>query len=404
MCTAVIVSSHKSGSGKPILLKHRDLPYDEYATLGNAVGYIESKRFGKRGILAVTNISGRRKSPLCGINSSGFAIVNTATYNLGPRNFNTQIPPSVVICEALSKCSCIGEFEKLLDNFYDKLMPANYGVIDDSGRTYYYEACNYKIEREDQSNWERGYKVFTNYSYSGDYENRPGTDRCIVTEEIMKRSGSKPISVDYLFNEISRSYANNLLGFDLKRNGNPFGEYFIDGLTIPLRSTTFSAVIEGNILWVSLGYPPVSAVIPFVMGMPIPDTSEVTSYFSALRNAIFDINVGEGNSYFHFSKLYNMTRTGWMQLISDLEYDSLKNFNRDMDETELSCFYHEYFMRISDLYRNILKEENLIEDSYKHYKLCTYGERKDRSIPVVSIRTVRDDILTIIRKSVNGRK
>lgn len=378
MCTAVVVAGGRSKSGKPMLLKHRDVPYDSFRQKENSVVYCASKRYGERGILAVVDKGLQKGSVLCGMNADGFSIINTATYNMGLRNFNTQYVPSKLMYDALSSCSDKKDFDVLLASSHRRMMPANYGVIDRHGNAFYYEVSERGWQCLDVAVELSGCLAFTNYSRYGDISNKPGLERQIVADSLINSDVNRKISAAILFNEISRSFRNDLLGIDMVKSGNPFGDYFMDGFFIPLRSTTFSAVFEGNVIWVSLGYPPLAVSVPIIIGRDLPDIP--VQMFSDAKKKVFDLNVGEGNRYFNFGLMYDKCGNGFTQRIMNLEKEMSKDFDDTFKDSELAEFYRTYINKIALLYTDFLQADR-IEDRYSTFRICGYGEKKDEVIP-----------------------
>lgn len=377
MCTAVIVSGNRAESGNPMLLKHRDMPYNIYGQRENSVVYCGCRRYGEKGILAVVDKGQSNGRVLCGMNADGFSIINTATYNKGIRNFNTQSVPSRLMYDALSTCRDKNDFDALLTSFHSRLMPANYGVTDRQGNAFYYEVSERDWKSIDVTKDESGCWTFTNYSISGDSDNKPGLERHKVAASIVDSYKDRKISVEMLMDGISRSFRNDLLNIDLMKTGSPFGEYFMDGYFIPLRSTTFSAVFEGNVIWISLGYPPLSVTIPVQLGRTIPDIP--VQMFSEAKRKIFDINTGEGNRYFNFSMMYDGSRNGFMERIKNLEREMRRDFQPDSQDSTLKEFYKTYIDKIVALYTEFL-EMGIERDRYSEYRLCEYGRKGDEVI------------------------
>ena len=397
MCTAVIVASDRSKSGKPMLMKHRDISYNSLRHKENGLVYCCSKRYGDRGILAVVDKGQQDRGVLCGMNVDGFSIINTATYNLGLRNYSTQYVPSKLMYDALSSCSDKRDFERLLESYCRRLMPANYGIIDRQGNASYYEVSERNWQCLDVAKEQSGCLTFTNYSRSGDSGNKPGLERQMVADRILNSDVDRKISVSMLLNEISRSFRNDLLGLDMLKTGNPFGEYFFDGLFIPLRSTTFSAVFEGNVIWVSLGYPPISISVPVIIGCDLPDIP--VHMFSNAKKKVFDLNVGEGNRYFNFSLMYDRCGNGFTQRIMNLEEDMARDFRDTFKKSELADFYEIYLNKIMLLYTEFLQKERET-DRYSMFRICDYGEKKDEVVAEKSSYGL-NKILKVVRRNKN---
>lgn len=392
MCTATIISKKIAETERPILLKHRDISFSSNNHRGNRIEYQSSVRFGKKGIISVADShSLDGGSSLCGMNVAGFAIINTATYNLGTRDFNNQIAPSKLMYKALAECENAIEFEQMLERMACKMMPANYGIIDKDGNAFYYEVGEVSWTRIDVDNIQDNHITFTNFSQSGSRNNRIGLERCVTATAIMNETIEREriITPRSLFDNISRSFRNEFLNIDLKKQDNPFGDYFVDGIFIPLKTTTFSAVFQRGVAWIMLGYPPTSVVVPVLMNRELPpfmcksgerQTAEIYNKSFELKKRIFDINVGEGNKYFNFNLLYNMAGTGYMQQIGELEDWMYNNFDTTFSETSLSDFYKEYYKRIENTYNCFLSEKTE-NDRYAEYRLCELDQKFDIIIP-----------------------
>ena len=75
-CTSAIISGSLTADGRPILWKHRDT-----SDLNNKVERIDAA--GKIPYVALFNSSDKEcKEAWMGMNDAGFAIMNTASYNL----------------------------------------------------------------------------------------------------------------------------------------------------------------------------------------------------------------------------------------------------------------------------------------------------------------------------------
>ncbi len=399
MCTAAVISKSLTKEKEyPLLLKHRDLSSTNLHHKGNMLIYQSSKKFGKDGILSVVDCQSRNgRQSLCGTNSSGFAIINTATYNLGQRNFNIQIPPSDVMYKALGTCETQSDFDNLLYSFKGRLSPANYGIIDSLGNTVYYEVGTSKIEKLDVGISADKYVAFTNFSRCGN-EGHPGLERYDSANGQIKKSleDNKYISPELLFDNVSRSFKSAFFGLDLRKDGNPLGEYFIDDVFIPSRRTSFSVIFQGKTIWAALGYPPTSFVVPIVFAQSLPgfmcmspdcNASLMSEMSLELKKRVFDINTGEGNRYFNFSRLYNREGTGISQRIAAVEKWMYENFSPELRESALSAFYEEYFRKINGVYTDILRR-GWNSDVPDEYRACGYDDKID----------IQTDNTTLIRR------
>ncbi len=390
MCTGCVVAGKVAEAGIPILMKHRDVPSDVLHHGGNVVHYQDCRKFGRKGILSVVDSSKyTEQGSLCGVNSAGFTIMNTATYNLGIRDSKRQISPSRVMFMALSECESALDFEKLLYSFRGKIMPSNYGVIDNIGQTYFYEVGSEKWSMVDVDVTDAGYVVFTNYSKSG-IASKVGLEREMSANYGINQGlkNNSSITPRILIDNISRSFYSPFFDLDLKRIENPLGCYFPDDVFIPSRRTSFTAVFQRNIIWLVLGYPPTAYTVPIIFGRDLPDyatynensgTSKLAEMSLALKRRVFDVNTGEGNRYFNIKRIMNDRNTGILQQISQVENWMYSNFFSEMSDVELRSFYDEYYHQIMDSYQALM-QTSIEPDRYGGFRICLLDEKFDGQI------------------------
>ena len=78
-CTSAIIGANATPDGRPLLWKHRDT-----STIDNKVEYITSKE-GEYNYVALFNADDKRcEQAWIGMNDVGFAVMNTASYNITP--------------------------------------------------------------------------------------------------------------------------------------------------------------------------------------------------------------------------------------------------------------------------------------------------------------------------------
>lgn len=73
-CTSAIISGKVTPDGRPIMWKNRDT-----GNLENCVRYMKGEKYG---FIAITSYDDNPKSVWMGTNDTGFAIMNTLSYNL----------------------------------------------------------------------------------------------------------------------------------------------------------------------------------------------------------------------------------------------------------------------------------------------------------------------------------
>ena len=212
-----------------------------------------------------------------GMNSAGFCIMNTATYDLK----DDDVPSSLmdregqVMYMALSKCKDLADFEKLLDDLERPMgVEANFGVIDAFGGAAYYEVNNTKWVKFDVNAEPDGYMIVTNFTRTGRKEDRKGEDRfkCVsdMMDSVLKsakessatgiQNGVKGLDHKFMYLMISRS------GAPVLRN-------------ITSSSIVFEGVRKGenpmySVMWTALGYPLSTTYLPLM----VTDKDNIPSY------------------------------------------------------------------------------------------------------------------------------
>ena len=250
-CTSVIISSRHNA--RPVMLKHRDT--DE---LNNRIERFEGEKFAFIGLVNSPSGGGE---VWAGMNSAGFCIMNTATYDLKDDDVPADLMDreGVVMYRALGICSCTADFEYMLDTLSRPMgVEANFGVIDAHGGAAYYEVNNHswvKFDVCDPSVAPSGYMVVTNFTRTGRPEDRKGVDRFEKASDIMEKlvgEGERAIGHEELLSRVSRS-----------------GRPIIRDITSA--SIVFEGVVEGSdaeksVMWTVLGWPGASVAVPLLVG------------------------------------------------------------------------------------------------------------------------------------------
>ena len=243
-CTSVIISGKVRADGKPVMMKHRDTGH-----LSNDIMWFQGEKYSFIGL--VNTDEPLKKEVWAGTNSAGFSIMNTATYDLKEDDVPVEQMDreGYMMYRALEICATVEDFEHFLDTLSKPMgIEANVGVIDANGGAMYYEIDNWRIRAKYDVNEEpSGYRVVTNFTWSGREEDRKGVDRYEKATQLLAET-CIPISEwdhDFLINKISRS-----------------------GAPILRPITTASIVFEDGIMWASLGLPDKNPYEPYtVAGM-----------------------------------------------------------------------------------------------------------------------------------------
>lgn len=375
-CTSVIISGKVTASGKPVMMKHRDA-----GELNNRIEWFRGPVYS---FIGLVNSPSEGGEVWTGTNSAGFSIMNTASYNIKDDDVpsDEMDKEGIVMFKALGSCASTEDFERLLDTMERPMgVEANFGVIDAKGGAAYYEVNNHSWVKYDVSADPKGWRVVTNFSESGRYEDYMGYERYLTASAIMNELDSEAlngkIDVDHnvLFWNFSRSYRHEMLGFDylkdfnsLSRN-NGFKGVVVDQDFIPRRSTAASIVIEGvkagedplhTIMWTILGYPACSVAMPLMVNDSdtVPSFMKKTSssmnspmcdmVLDIKSNNVFRYRISNGKNYLDLTKVVELLHScsevesyinsSWNGLFSEwtkgsLSYEKFKSqYNEKLEE------------------------------------------------------------------------
>ena len=328
--TSAIVSGRLTANGRPLMWKNRDTN-----DLNNRVERIKAHD-GLMEFVALFDARDLQDTAAwMGFNEAGFAIMNTASYNLngndGVKNMDRE---GELMRYALERCKTVDDFEGLLKTLPKPLgVEANFGVIDALGNGAYFETGNFKYVKFDLADATSGILTRTNYSYSGTKDKGMGyvrekNEKALLAPHI----AAQDITPAVFTEDLSRTFYNSLIGKDYTRSGD---NWIVDQDFIPRRISTASVVIEGIVpgenpllttMWIALGYPPCAEVFPCWIGENgVPDiltgtTAENHSVqcdkVNKRKEDVFPLVRGNGKQYLNLSKLYNNEGTGYCQTLT----------------------------------------------------------------------------------------
>ena len=266
-CTSMVASARATASGKPLLWKHRDSSGDmnfvaRTAPTDSTYGF-SALYNGGDSLLA---------DAWAGVNEAGFAIMNTASYNLAPDTAQLRDREGAVM--ALAR----------------RPVHTAHGVL-----------------------------IRTNFSVSGAEGKGMGYIRCRNAEHLAGDAIARgELSPVLLTEGLSRSFYHDLLGRDCSADTNL--RWVVDQDFIPRRSSVASVVVEGckpganpsdAVMWTVIGYPAAGHVVPAtatnVPAELLPTEPGYTSP-AAVANAIlvkkiFPIEAGSGQRYIDMDAL-----------------------------------------------------------------------------------------------------
>jgi hypothetical protein len=157
-----VIQPAGSTTGGPVLWKNRDTD-----VLSNKVVFVDRAALQlplpgqlRRAVGALT---------WAGLNSEGFAIINTVAYNLPERGGEMEDLEGVIMADALRTCRTVADFEAFLEaNLGPELGSlANFGVIDGEGGAMLYEVHNHGFERIDPAEAAASCLLNTNFARTG---------------------------------------------------------------------------------------------------------------------------------------------------------------------------------------------------------------------------------------------
>lgn len=312
-CTSAVISGRATKSGRPLLWKHRDT-----GTEWNHIEHLQGKRFAFTGL--VNSNDAERKEVWAGANERGFAIMNTASYNMKPDSLK-YLPEreGEIMKQALGECATVAEFEEFLKNMpQPRALETNFGVIDADGGAAYFEVWDYgytKYDANDAAQYPNGYIIRSNYSFSGAQDEGMGYIRYQNAEYLLHKAyATGTLSAEWIFSSASRSFYHAVLGNDaLSSSANGWA---VDQDFIPRNSSSASVVVEGvskgenpdaTTIWSVIGYPPCSYAvaswvkskneIAAVIANLDEGRSSVNRMAVALKREVFPISRGNGSKY-----------------------------------------------------------------------------------------------------------
>ena len=340
-CTTAVVSGKATKDGRPLLWKHRDT-----WTINNKIVQFFDGKYACTGL--VNSVDTANLSIWIGFNSEGFAIMNSASYNLNNDTIKQTGLEGRLMKEALQNCADIDEFEAFLKNLEKPVrLEANFGVIDAKGGAAYFELGNFeyfKYDANDPAVAPDGYLIRTNYSFAGMKGKGGGYIRYKTADSVFRKALAKDdLTFKTMLQGCSRSLTHSLLNVNLYDYADipantPKMVFFKD--FIPRNGTSASCVVQGvkpgenpqlAVMWSIVGFPLTSVTIPVFLvreaGLPqvlqmndrIND-SPLCNYSLLLKEKIFDYDIGADSKYYiDVNQLVNADHTGFVQQVIPFE-------------------------------------------------------------------------------------
>lgn len=295
-CTSALVGVERGKDGRWLLWKHRDSGHpDNYV---RAFPRVESREAtdsteaveGRLAYVALFNSEDMEgREAWIGFNEAGFAVMNTATYNIPAPRKGWEDREGLVMTEALGRCRSLNDFYRLLLEMpRPRGVQANFGAFDAEGNGAYFETDDngcVVFPLED------GLLTRTNFSISGGQQNRLGHSRYLAENHLLDSLIQAPrpwapegkIAPEDLIETLSRSLwlptdADGERGIDLLE-----GNWEVapdNGDVISRRSSCASVAIQGPlpgedpaktmVMWSAIGFPTL-AIVEAVTLDSVPD-------------------------------------------------------------------------------------------------------------------------------------
>ena len=381
-CTTAIISGKYTPDGRPLLFKHRDTNFKQ-----NKLMYFKDGKYDYIGLINSGDSLG--KEIWAGCNQTGFAIMNSQSYNLNI-NDTTRFKDNegVIMKAALQSCASIDDFEELLRTLPKPLgVESNFGVIDALGNAAYFETSNFnfiKIDANDPIAAPFGYLIRTNYSVSRKEQTGYGYIRYFTADELFSRAAAvNNLTCRFLLQDISRCLKHSLTKNDLIKeipDNSLTAKFVFFRDYIPRYSSTSTVVVQGvkanespifTTIWTILGFQLCSVAIPTWVagGDNLPQiltsgkngTAHLCDMALILKKQCFPIQRGSGDTYLNLSALLNKEGTGILQMLMPLEIDILNETKERMaywrekgiDIREIQQYYRSLDEKVLDHYHNI---------------------------------------------------
>ena len=332
-CSGAVISGKAAQDGRPILWKNRDTDH-RY----NKVVFVAEKPYSYLGVVNDDDPSGRRA--WSGLNTEGFAVMNTVAYNLpSAKGEEYKDLEGGIMADALRTCRTVSDFEDYLKKNIGPALgsQADFGVIDAHGGASLFEVHNSSFTRFDAEAEAGKYLLITNFSRSGEKDKGKGYVRFSRLRELFTGVKSGKYSVAMVLERFARDLVNPMLAPAAVPGRGP--SYIHAAHTID-RATTASAIVvrgvkEGessrnSMMWFMPGEPACSVAVPLW-----PDSGEVPFEVGGgtrtqlnretmrLKSLLRPFADDERAEYLDLARLVNKSGTGWLGILTGKEKEML---------------------------------------------------------------------------------
>ncbi len=272
-CTLALVSARAARGGRALMWKNRDA-----SSVDNMLMFFTGPKYAFIGLVNAEDKE--RRSVWGGLNTAGFAIMNSLSNDLGTEGASGG-GNGVLMKLALGVCATVRDFEDLLVRERGKYaLAANFGVLDAEGNACFFETGRDAFQKFDSADRRLapfGYFVRTNFAFtSPDHLGGGGFIRFERISHIMEAGrGAGGFDARFLLQDAARDLVNE------KLHANPLGQtlpadpasplFVHTNHTINRNSSVSVLVFEAAprpdlahlaTMWVILGQPAAAVAVP----------------------------------------------------------------------------------------------------------------------------------------------
>lgn len=351
-CTVAVVSGKATPDGRPLLWKNRDT-----SARPNKMAFLQGEKYSFIGM--IHPLDKEPKNVWAGINSEGFAIMNSNSSDLYERaGFVGMSENGIFMKRALGECADVTDFERLLNETNGKRqVGANFGVIDAKGNSCFFETRNssyVKFDANDPRVAPQGYIVRTNYAFTSPKKNGGGGyirfER--ISQLFQTASAEDRLNIPFILQEAARDLVNKKLhSYPLSdpKAFDPATPYYINTSDTINRNNTVSVTLfhgapspdkaHLSTMWVLLGQAVCTAAFPlWAHAEGVPDvaggegTAPLNDLAIALADYLYPDERGHMQHYLNVTRLLTYGKNGMLNRIIPIENIVLEKTEKKLTE------------------------------------------------------------------------
>lgn len=337
-CTTAAISGKYTKDGRPMIWKLRDTE-----NFQNKMKFFSD---GKYACIGLIN-SNDEEQVWGGSNSEGFAIMNSASFNVNLEDSTSWRDREGYFMKlALQTCANLEEFEQLLKDTPKPMgLAAHFGVLDALGNVAFYEVNNQnftKFDANDPTQAPNGYILRTNFSFTGKKDIGYGFIRFQTAQDLLYQADAiGQLNPKTIIQEFSRCLKHAVLKKDFRKEyeGQPYSANFINSDDMITRHGSSSMIlIEGvkkgeatdmSTIWTLVGFPNTCLAMPVWVrgGQNLPEVlvaknnenCRLNQMALELKRKCYPISRSAGYKYLNVSELVNSDKTGIIQKLETAE-------------------------------------------------------------------------------------